>query len=140
MTYADANTVLQTYLCTAGTALYGLVGSEVHWPRLPAAHKPTTSAVSFESIGGGGMDVLLDDTACWYRFKCYGGTATHAAARAVYTALCYLLHSAMVRETASGVIVCGQQISNGQDLFDDRANVGWPYVMTQFSIMVRPTN
>ena len=128
----NAPQVLFEWLTTAGTSLYTLVGDRV-WPdQIRKGYTNTAAALVMstdEIPNSRGDQVRVRAT-----FRCYGGGASDAAARAVYAALNDRLHNASGATTSGGIISAFQETGGGR--LDD-PDEGWPMRVAVYDVVAR---
>lgn len=133
----DCNATLYNHLTATTTALYGLVGARIYTPHVPTSFTNSQAAVEFLRRSGTSQrehETLYPS----FQFKCFGGTANVSNAEAVYRALSDVLRSINNTSVSGGVLLQAQEETMGSTLIDPDS--GWPYVVTFWRIVMRPTS
>ena len=132
----DTNAILCQHLKTAGSGLYALVGTRIYCPRVPAGFTNTAAALEvMRRTGTSKREHEMHEVS--FQIKCFGGTNSHASAEAVYRALWDRIHGAEGVTVTDGFIIQAFEDVSGQSLFDPDS--GWPYVLSFWTVTMRPT-
>jgi hypothetical protein len=137
----DSAAILQEYLLsdtprvTGGQTLVAYLGGDyVACPVAPPTFRHEHKAVIFHPETEG-SHITGADNQTNFVFKCYGGSASHADARAVYRALMDHLHNAREKTTSAGVLVLAHLITAFQG--PPEPETGWPVMIATFGIKTR---
>jgi len=132
-----ATQIIWEHLTASGTGLYSLVRKRVWSPEAPRVKTRwlnDAAAVIYE--------VPVEDPhsranvlTCRVAFSCYGGTANHAEADAVYRALYDRLHGTRGALCASGLIMEAVQESGQPGLREPETE--WPFAAATYKITVQ---
>jgi hypothetical protein len=130
----DASEIIRKYLTVSGTSLYTLVSNRVSTPVFPTGFTNTQAAIMFYQESGRSHRGEPNVSDNYFIFRCYGGTASHTDARAVFLALQARLHTKSGDTTSGGIVEanCVIQIQAGTE-----SDTGYPVHVSRFEIVTR---
>ncbi|MCC6490673.1 MAG: hypothetical protein IT364_24520 [Candidatus Hydrogenedentes bacterium] len=129
----DTFQVMYEYLSESGSDLYDLVGARIWGPKAPKQGWTNDAAAIVFHINerthpnGDGIE-------CQMVTKCYGGTALHKDARAVYRALEQKMRACRGAEMYSGRINVAELISAVQDT--EEPDTGYPLSIATHRVVI----
>jgi hypothetical protein len=128
----DTTKVLQQYLTASGSLLTFLGGSYVSSPIAPRQWNNEHKTIIFHAETED-RHIAADVNSTIFVCKCYGGSASFEAARAVYIALVDYLHNARDVAVDEGRIKLARLITAFQGPADP--DTGWPSMIAKFEVI-----